>query len=383
MLQLRYQAHTLPFKFEAGTSRGVLTYHRAFYLRLSHAAEGPASEGWGEAAPLPGLSPDHRPEFEAQLAALVQAFNNQQFSAGQLAVYPSGPGGFSPLADFTNALSSPAGQWLRQQTEALPSVRFALETALLDWQHGGEHILSVNSAPVRAFTSGRAGLPINGLVWMGPEATMRQQAEEKIAAGFRCLKFKIGALDFATELALLTDLRRRYPANQLEMRVDANGAFTAAEAPAKLRALAPLGLHSIEQPIKPGQPQALAELCAASPVPIALDEELIGVPPAARAELLASLRPRFIVLKPTLLGGLAETAHWIQLAQQQGIGWWITSALESNVGLNAISQFAAACQPSLPQGLGTGQLYHHNVASPLVVDQGQLFHRPLLGWGSL
>ena len=352
-LQLDYQSHRLRFRFEAGTSRGVLTDHPVYYLQLVDLAN-PGPMGLGEAAPLKGLSVDDRPDFAKRLDQFCAAFNAERFAE---------------LADVDPL-------WLQKQTIGLPSVRFATETALLDLSHGGQKVICPNF-----FVRGERGLPINGLVWMGSQADMRQQIEEKLASGYRCLKLKIGAIDFEQELALLHDIRRRFSAAQITLRVDANGAFAPADAPEKLAALAQFELHSIEQPIRAGQLAALAALCAAPPLPIALDEELIGIQARRdRYELLAHIRPQFIVLKPTLLGGLADTAEWIELATQLGIGWWITSALESNIGLNAICQFTAQYDPVMPQGLGTGQLYHNNYASPLRIHEGEILYGPAEVW---
>jgi o-succinylbenzoate synthase len=352
MLLLSYQRRALQFNFPARTSRGALTEHVAYYLRL-HDTRQPAVVGWGEAAPLAGLSPDYGPDFEAQVASLCQQFNQGQHHA---------------LSAAQAAALVPA---------ALPALRFALETAALDLAGGGRHQLYHNS-----FAEGQAGLPINGLVWMGDAAFMRQQIRQKLAAGYECLKLKIGSLDFDTELALLAEIRAEAGPEQLVLRVDANGAFAPAEALGKLERLAQFHLHSIEQPIAAGQWPALAELCAQSPVPIALDEELIGVVDPARQEaLLAQVRPPYLVLKPTLLGGHAATRRWIALAEAAGAGWWITSALESNVGLNAVAQLTGEYDVAgFAQGLGTGQLYYNNVAAPLSIAGGALHYDPAGPW---
>ena len=228
-------------------------------------------------------------------------------------------------------------------------------------------------------------LPINGLVWMGDAAFMREQIQQKLEAGYSCLKLKIGSLDFDTELALLAEIRAVAGPDRLTLRVDANGAFAPADALAKLARLAAFHLHSIEQPIAAGQWPALAELCRTSPIPIALDEELIGLSNPARQEaLLDEVRPAYIVLKPTLLGGHAATRRWIALAQNRHIGWWITSALESNIGLNAVAQLTGEYDVrGFAQGLGTGQLYHNNVAAPLHTDRGTLHYAPDGLWEEL
>ncbi|MCC3159561.1 o-succinylbenzoate synthase [Hymenobacter sp. 15J16-1T3B] len=346
-LRLHYVRRPLRFNFPARTSRGALTEHVAWYLQLTDAAR-PGQLGLGEAAPLAGLSPDDRPDFEARLQQLCADFNARRYAEADPAVVP--------------ALVEP--EW--------PALRFGLETALLDWRAGGRRQLFDN-----AFSRGEAGLPINGLVWMGDADFMQAQIRKKLTEGYRCLKMKIGGIDFAAELQLLRDIRAVAGPTELVLRVDANGAFAPAEAPARLAQLAEFGLHSIEQPIRAGQWAALTELCRTSPVPVALDEELIGVTePARQAELLDAVRPAYVVLKPTLLGGLAATRRWIALAEARHLGWWLTSALESNVGLNAIGQFTAEFSiGDMAQGLGTGQLYHNNLASPLHVSGGQLHYQ--------
>ena len=352
MLRLTYSQRALRFNFPARTSRGKLAEHVAWYLYLTDAAN-PAAFGTGEAAPLAGLSPDYDPTFPAAVTQLCDRFNAGAFATFSAADAPAFVG------------------------PDLPSLVFALETALLDLARGGRHQLYAN-----AFSQGQAALPINGLVWMGDAPFMREQIEQKLAAGYSCLKLKIGGLDFATELALLTEIRAVAGPDQLMLRVDANGAFAPADAPAKLEQLAGFHIHSIEQPIAAGQRPALAALVRASPLPIALDEELIGVvDPAEQAALLDEIQPAYIVLKPTLLGGHAATRRWIALAQARNIGWWITSALESNVGLNAVAQLTGEYDVhGFAQGLGTGQLYHNNVAAPLHIAGGWLRYDPTGPW---
>ena len=352
MLRLRFSQRTLRFNFPARTSRGALAEHVAWYLHLT-SADAPDVVGIGEAAPLAGLSPDFGPDFPAAVAALCARFN----AAGLAHFAPAEvPGLVGP-------------EW--------PALRFALESAVLDWMNGGHHQLYRN-----AFSRGQAPIPINGLVWMGDAAFMREQIQQKLAAGYSCLKLKIGGLDFATELDLLAEIRAEAGPERLVLRVDANGAFAPADAPRKLAQLARFDLHSIEQPIAAGQAAAMAALCRSSPVPIGLDEELIGVTdPERQAALLDAIAPAYIILKPTLLGGHAATRHWIALAQARGIGWWMTSALESNVGLNAVAQLAAEYDvQGFAQGLGTGQLYRNNVAAPLLVASGELRYEPAGHW---
>ena len=352
-LSATYRKHTLQFKFEAGTSRGVLTERDTYFIRITDAAQ-PGRVGMGEASPLKGLSIDHVPGFEDHLREVCRRFVVRPESA----------------LDEPGFLAGLVG-------EGYPALRFAFETALLDLRHGGRRVIFPGPFP-----EGDLAIPINGLIWMGPAAQMRTQIEEKLAQGYTCLKMKIGAIDFAAECDLLAAVRDRFPPEQITLRVDANGAFSPAEAPAKLEALSRFGLHSIEQPIRAGQPAEMARLCRESPVPVALDEELIGVHRYDdKRDLLTRLRPPFIILKPTLLGGFAHCREWIELAEGLGIGWWMTSALESNVGLNAISQFTASLHPALPQGLGTGQLYHNNIPSPLRIDQGHLRYEQGVEWG--
>lgn len=354
-LRLQYSQRALRFNFPARTSRGALTEHVAWYLHLTDDAQAPAGpQGLGEAAPLAGLSPDHRPDFEARVQLLCQDFNARRFATA-----PE-PAGLAALVE---------AEW--------PALRFGLETVVLDWQMGGRRILFDN-----AFSRGEAPLPINGLVWMGDADFMQTQIRKKLAEGYRCLKLKIGGIDFAAELSLLRSIREVASPAELVLRVDANGAFAPEEAEAKLAQLAEFELHSIEQPIRAGQWSAMAALCRRSPVPIALDEELIGLTePAQQAALLAEVQPAYVVLKPTLLGGLSAAADWIARATTAGIGWWMTSALESNVGLNAISQLTAQYPVGdFAQGLGTGQLYHNNIAAPLHVQGGFLHYRPQEVW---
>ncbi len=219
---------------------------------------------------------------------------------------------------------------------------------------------------------------------MGKVAFMKSQIEEKLNAGYNCIKIKIGAIDFEQEIKLLRGIRERFSTEKITLRVDANGAFSVDGALKKLESLAQLDIHSIEQPIKAGQAAAMMRLCDISPLPIALDEELIGLHGMeAKRKLLETIRPHFIILKPTLLGGIGATREWIGLAEELGIGWWMTSALESNVGLNAIAQFTSTYQVNLPQGLGTGQLYHNNFPSPLKVEEGMIYYDALAKWGEL
>ncbi len=342
-----YRKHTLRFKFPAGTSRGILREKEIFIIKVENDT---GHFGLGESAPLKGLSPDDIPEFESHLA---QACANLQ----------------KETVDFDSEES--IYEWLFENIPArFPSLRFGMETALLDLRYGAQRCIQPSD-----FSANSRGIPINGLIWMGKKEFMRHQIDEKLEAGFNCIKIKIGALDFDSECALLDYIREYYTPEQISIRVDANGAFTPAEAEEKLRHLAAYGLHSIEQPIRQGQWEAMRSLCAVAPLPIALDEELIGIYSLQeKIQLLEKVVPQYIILKPTLLGGLRASKEWITLAEERNIGWWITSALESNIGLNAIAQFTATLDSKVHQGLGTGQLYHNNIPSPLTIEQGHLFY---------
>lgn len=341
-----YLKYTLHFRFEAGTSRGVLTEKDSYIVRI-YDDEDPAIMGLGECGPLRGLSLDDRPDFEERLSELCQFFNKLD------------------LQLFSWNVPIVLNQLIGQE---FPSILFGFETAMLDYLSGGQRVIVDND-----FGRGIRRLPINGLIWMGDVATMQRQVEEKLAAGYKTLKFKIGALDFEREIDLLSSVRERFTAEQITLRVDANGAFGNDEAMDKLTRLSALQLHSIEQPIRAGQPEVMAELCQHSPLPIALDEELIGhMEYVDKFKLLKKIQPQFIIIKPTLLGGLRHADEWIELANRLNIGWWVTSALESNIGLNAIAQYTAKFRHLLPQGLGTGQLFHNNFDSPLFIEGGQL-----------
>ena len=335
------------FRFDARTSRGSLQEHTVYYLLL----EQDGITGIGECAPLTGLSPE-KDNIEEHLAAAIAFFRKQDIPAALSAFLPHLPAAWPS------------------------SVVFGLETAFLDWQAKGSKLLLPGP-----FTQGQLCLPINGLVWMAEKEVMRQQIEAKVTQGFQCLKLKIGGIAFDEECALQAYIRERYPEKQLTIRLDANGAFSPDEALSKLECLSAYGVHSVEQPIKAGQWTEMARICAGSPVPVALDEELIGINGRSRKEeLLDTIRPQFIILKPTLMGGMQSCREWIELAEERQIGWWFTSALESNIGLNAVSQLAATYAPLLPQGLGTGQLYHNNVPCPLEVSKGQICYNTSTPW---
>lgn len=344
MLKVRYHKHTLHFRLPAGTSRGVLLHRDAFYLLIQD-TEKPGITGIGECGIIPGLSLDDRPEFEASIRECCHLINKGQ---------------------------QPDSKWL----DEWPSVSFALETAMLDLKNGGQRILFQSK-----FTQGKQPIPINGLIWMGEADDMLRQMNDKVASGFSVLKMKVGAIDFEKEVELIRHIRQHYPSDQITIRLDANGAFKPAEALKKLEKLARFDIHSMEQPIKAGQNTQMAEICRHSPIPIALDEELIGISAKDEMEkLLNDIRPQFIILKPSLLGGFKKSEEWIHQAELHGAGWWITSALESNIGLNAIAQWTATLQNPLPQGLGTGSLYTNNIPSPLKVENGLLHFEPENSW---
>ena len=299
MTKARYQKYELNFKQPAGTSRGVLKTRTVWYLFL----EENGVTGIGECAPLPGLSIETPEQVEEQLERIC---NNPE--------------------PFINNIGS---------LQDLPSLKFALESALLDLKNGGKR----EPFP-SAFTHEEAGIPINGLIWMNEIENMQDQIEDKLAAGFRCIKLKIGAKDFEQELALLKAVRERFSSDQIILRVDANGAFDTNSAPDNLKRLSELQLHSIEQPLPAGQWNEMAELCKTTPLPIALDEELIGINTREeKIQLLDTIRPQYLVLKPSLHGSISGCDEWIELANERDINWWITSYLESNIGLNAIAQW--------------------------------------------
>ena len=330
--KLSFEKKTFVFKHPSGTSRGVLTEKHAWFLTVWKEGN-PTIKGVGECSIIPGLSP----EFES--------FESYEEKLTHFCQHPE---------------SEDISEW--------PSILFGWESALLDLKFGGKRLYFNN-----AFARGESSLPINGLIWMGKEAFMQQQIEDKIAAGFTTIKMKIGAIDFDAELKLLQSIRDRYSKEEITLRVDANGAFSVEEALEKLTRLAQLDIHSIEQPIRQGNWEAMYNLCRKTPVPIALDEELIGVNDLQQKEaLLDTIAPQFIILKPSLHGGISGTQEWIELAEKRNIDWWMTSALESNIGLEVICQLAGNYNNPLPQGLGTGSLYVENIPSDLAVERGRI-----------
>lgn len=345
MITFRIEKKTFQFKAPSGTSRGVLTEKHAWFIQIENSEN--QRTGIGECSVIPGLSPDY--SNSETYSALVTEWCERIFTRD----------GISSLEMLYQV------KYLTELT-AYPSILFGIETALLDLnsQKGGILIES-------DFTSGKQAIPINGLIWMGTKEFMLEQIEQKIKEGFSCIKLKIGSIDFESELQLLRFIREKFSAKEMILRVDANGAFSPNEALDKLEALAHLEIHSIEQPIKQGQWREMAQLCSKNIVPIALDEELIGISKKEEKEmLLDTICPQFIILKPSLHGGLIGTREWISLAEDRDIPWWITSALESNVGLNTIAQFTATYTNLLHQGLGTGSLYVQNTPSKLRIYGG-------------
>jgi len=347
----------LKFKFDAGTSRGILRSKTSYIIR-AHSDRFPATSGYGEAGPLPKLSLDDIPDFQSVLRNYLSVLEQNDIPLDEV-----------ELLSFLEAFV------LNEH----PSIRFALETALLDLINGGKKQI-FESLPIESFPA----VHINGLIWMGDKEFMLSQINKKMQEGYNCVKMKIGAIDFKAECELLSYIRENYSSQEISLRVDANGAFTSEEALGKLDVLSKYDIHSIEQPIKQGNWKAMSELCAKSPIAIALDEELIGVNGReAQLKLLQTINPAFIILKPTLLGGIKKTMDWIDLAEDQGVAWWMTSALESNIGLNAIYQLTAKLKTTMPQGLGTGQLYENNITSPLNIEDGKIIYDPMGSWDNM
>lgn len=332
--------YCLDFKFPAGTSRGFLLRKPSSFLLL----EKDGFTGIGECSTIPNLSTDPVETYSEKLEEVCRLLNEGcEATAIDLSLFPS--------------------------------IAFGLETALVDLKARGSKCLFPS-----AFTQGETGIPINGLVWMGDKDFMQKQIREKIAAGYHCIKLKVGALDFETELEIISGIRQQFSPEDIELRLDANGGFTPTDALEKLEKLAAFHIHSIEQPIKQKQFEAMAMLCRQSPIPIVLDEELIGVRPADKEFILEKIKPAYIILKPSLVGGFRQSEEWIRLAEKHNIAWWITSALEANIGLNAIAQWTYTLNSHLPQGLGTGQLYHNNIPSPLAIENAKLFYKPEVDW---
>jgi o-succinylbenzoate synthase len=336
MIKATNKKYILEFKQASGTSRGILKTKETFFIILKKDNK----IGVGESAVFRGLSYDDVPDYEEKLQWTCDNIN---------------------LGLFV----------LLKELIHFPSIQFALEQAFISLESDDKFILFPSK-----FTQSQDAIAINGLIWMGSEVFMKQQITEKLNSGFTTIKLKIGAIDFKTELKLLQSIRKEFTANDITLRVDANGAFTPANALEKLKYLSDFDLHSIEQPIKQGQWQEMALLCEKTPLPIALDEELIEIIDKKQKEkLLQTIKPQFIILKPSLIGGIQGSNEWINLAKKQNIDWWITSALESNIGLNAIAQYTYSLNTTLPQGLGTGALFTNNIDSPLKVEKGNLIYK--------
>ena len=350
-----FRKYLLEFKNPSGTSRGILTHKSSWFLEISDGNR----KGVGECSIIEGLSPDFLNEiqYESVLNETCLKLQRQLNSIDKIEFSKSN-------YQFLNLEL----QELFKDIVAFPSIVFGVEVALLDFITEEKGILFDNN-----FSRAKASIPINGLVWMGSEEFMQKQIEEKLEAGFSTIKMKIGAIDFQKEFTLLDAIRKRFSKDEITLRVDANGAFSFDEALQILRQLKTLEIHSIEQPIAVGQIESMRLLCAENSIPIALDEELIGVNTAfEKEELLAAILPQYIILKPSLHGGIAGTYEWIQLAERNNIEWWITSALESSIGLNAIAQFTGEFETSIPQGLGTGGLYTNNLPTDLIIEKGYL-----------
>lgn len=328
-MRLAICPYMLKFRQPAGTSRGILTEKPTYLLKLWD-ERNPEIFGIGEAAVFPGLSPEADHRYEYKLIEL--------------------------LANI--AIGRPT------DLSRHSSIQFGLEQALRDYASGGKGLYFPSP-----FTEGKSEILINGLIWMGSREEMLQRLEDKIRDGFKCIKIKVGAIDWDKELSLVRLIRERYQADEMTIRVDANGGFPIDYALPRMKQLADLDVHSIEQPIPAGNPDLMKFLCEVSPLPIALDEELIGITGEdAKSRLLDYIKPAYIILKPALCGGFSGAEEWIRLASERGIGWWVTSALESNVGLNAIAQFTGSLDTCIPQGLGTGALFTNNFSCPLCLD---------------
>lgn len=341
-MKANYKKYTLNFKVPSGTSRGVMTEKETWFIILNNDQ---ANFGIGECGILRGLSADDIPDYEQKLKWTC---DNIHLGKEEL---------LHGLREY-------------------PSIQFGLEQAFLSLQANNPFELFPSN-----FTQKEKPISINGLIWMGDEAYMLKQLEQKIKDGFGCIKMKIGAIDFEKEVSILKSIRENFSPEEIELRVDANGAFSPSEAMEKLERLSAFKMHSIEQPIKAGKWNEMAQLCENTPLPIALDEELIGVfDVTEKAKLLQTIQPQYIILKPSLVGGIKGSQEWIGLAEKQNIGWWITSALESNIGLNAIAQYTYYLNATMPQGLGTGSLFTNNIESPLEVAEGKLFYRQSNAW---
>jgi len=340
-MKATYHKYILNFKKPSGTSRGIMTEKETWFIVL----EQDGKKGIGECGILRGLSIDDRNDYEEKLKWTCENIHLREEKLWEM------------LVEF-------------------PSIQFGIEMAFLSLRSENPFELFPSE-----FVSGKKSIEINGLIWMGNQDEMKAQIEEKITAGFRCVKLKIGAINFEEEVALLRFIRQHFDENKIEIRVDANGGFSKNEALDKINQITGFKLHSIEQPIEVNQHDTMSVLCKMTNLPIALDEELIGVfSTQEKEQLLDKIKPQYIILKPSFIGGFRGTLEWISIAEKRNIGWWITSALESNIGLNAIAQFTFTLNTKTPQGLGTGSLYTNNFDCPLEVQNGQLWYRNNLEW---
>lgn len=340
--------YQLNFKFDAGTSRGILRTKKVWFVIL-HDRNNKEVFGIGECSPLPGLSLDDRPDFEENLHRVGKTISDS---------------GLTDLHEINDVVP-----------KDFPSIRFGLETGIMDLNNGGNRKIYEGH-----FYQGKKGILINGLIWMGDKDFMLDQLKKKVDAGYSCIKIKVGAISLEQELELLKYIRKDFSEKEVELRLDANGAFDAGNVFEVLDRFSQYAIHSIEQPIKAGNWELMTKVCQKSPIPIALDEELIAANVDESHFMLDSIKPAYIILKPSLLGGFRASQKWIDSANQLGIGWWITSALESNVGLNAIAQFADHLSTEMPQGLGTGQLYTNNLTSPLEIIGEKLYYNIEKAW---
>lgn len=333
-MKATFKQYILNFKQASGTSRGIMNTKETYFLIL----EDNGKIGIGECGLFRGLSYDDRLDYSDKLKWVCDNID--------LGV---------------DLLWNELREW--------PSIQFGIEQAFLSLQSNNPFVLF----PSR-FTESTKAIPINGLVWMGSPEFMKQQITEKISNGFNCIKIKIGAIDFQEELNLISGIRRNFSPEMIEIRVDANGGFSYIDALDKINQLSEFKIHSIEQPIKKYQYDSMADLCKTTSIPIALDEELIGVTKLKDKEnLLLKIKPQYIILKPSLVGGFKGSQEWIDIAEKLGIGWWVTSALESNIGLNAIAQWTFTLENNMPQGLGTGGLFTNNFDTNLYVKNGHLW----------
>lgn len=340
-MKATYKQHILNFKTPSGTSRGILKTKETWFLMI----EDGDKKGIGECGILRGLSYDDHPGYEQKLQ-----WTCDNISQGKEKLWEA-------LTEY-------------------PSIQFGVEMAFRSLVSSDPFLLHMSD-----FTEGKEAIEINGLVWMGDQDFMKSQVQERLESGFSCIKMKIGAIAVEKELAILASIRKHFDKDKITLRVDANGGFAFAKAKDILKQLATLDIHSIEQPIATGQWEEMKTLCAETPTPIALDEELIGITDVTKKrELLQTIRPQYIILKPSFVGGYKGSEEWIKLADELGVGWWITSALESNIGLNAIAQWTYTLKPKGPQGLGTGSLFTNNIASPLEVINGTINYNPKMSW---